>query len=269
MIVDALVIAGPNRFRRGQELPEAIDAAVACGIEGSSRRRSSARLPPRAGERAPRRVGPGVSFPIARLGRIDPLGGSASRRRRPAAASATSAAPGCSCTPVRRPIRSRESAAVVEVAAEAGAPVVIATGTYALSEPLQVMELAAAHPTVRSCMTSGGQINISGLGMLDAWLALQRAPNLHVLTNGEYRAGLHRATRPRPRSAPADVCVVQPVLRLCSTSAAASPVPVSITTCGDSSRARTPGRCSASFRRHDDAATVPPHSKEHDDDTCR
>ena len=36
-------------------------------------------------------------------------------------------------------------------------------------------------------MTSGGQINISGLSMVDAWLALTTTPNLHVLTNGEYR----------------------------------------------------------------------------------
>ena len=50
-----------------------------------------------------------------------------------------------------------------------------------------MLELACAYPTVAIVMTSGGQINISGLGMLDAWLALQRAPNLHVMTNGEYR----------------------------------------------------------------------------------
>jgi hypothetical protein len=36
-------------------------------------------------------------------------------------------------------------------------------------------------------MTSGGQINISGLAMVDAWQALTSTPNLHVLTNGEYR----------------------------------------------------------------------------------
>ena len=36
-------------------------------------------------------------------------------------------------------------------------------------------------------LTTGGQINISGLSMVDAWLALTTTPNLHVLTNGEYR----------------------------------------------------------------------------------
>ena len=36
-------------------------------------------------------------------------------------------------------------------------------------------------------MTTGGQINISGLSVVDAWLALTTTPNLHVLTNGVYR----------------------------------------------------------------------------------
>jgi predicted TIM-barrel fold metal-dependent hydrolase len=36
-------------------------------------------------------------------------------------------------------------------------------------------------------MTSRGQINISGLSMIDAWTALIQRPNLHVMTNGEYR----------------------------------------------------------------------------------
>jgi predicted TIM-barrel fold metal-dependent hydrolase len=36
-------------------------------------------------------------------------------------------------------------------------------------------------------LTSGGQINISGLSMIDAWSALGRNHNLHVMTNGEYR----------------------------------------------------------------------------------
>ena len=35
--------------------------------------------------------------------------------------------------------------------------------------------------------TSGGQVNISGLSLVDAWLALTSTPNLYVMTNGEYR----------------------------------------------------------------------------------
>jgi predicted TIM-barrel fold metal-dependent hydrolase len=76
---------------------------------------------------------------------------------------------------------------VLETALIAGRPVVIATGLFALSEPLQVAELAGSVPELPIVMTSGGQINISGLSMIDAWLALERAPNLSVLTNGEYR----------------------------------------------------------------------------------
>jgi predicted TIM-barrel fold metal-dependent hydrolase len=66
-------------------------------------------------------------------------------------------------------------------------PVVIATGSFALSEPLQVAELAASVPEVLIVMTNGGQVNISGLSMVDAWLALTSVPSLHVMTNGEYR----------------------------------------------------------------------------------
>jgi predicted TIM-barrel fold metal-dependent hydrolase len=36
-------------------------------------------------------------------------------------------------------------------------------------------------------MTSGGHLNISGLGMADAWAALTGAENLFVLSNGVYR----------------------------------------------------------------------------------
>jgi predicted TIM-barrel fold metal-dependent hydrolase len=89
--------------------------------------------------------------------------------------------PGEEAFPVRKAI------AVAKVAEELRLPVVIATGLFALSEPLQVSELAAAVPSIPVVMTSGGQINISGLGMIDAWAALRRSANLHILTNGEYR----------------------------------------------------------------------------------
>jgi predicted TIM-barrel fold metal-dependent hydrolase len=81
----------------------------------------------------------------------------------------------------------RGAGAVFDIAADREAPVIVAAGLFAQSEPLQVAELAAAYPTVPVIMTSGGQINISGLSMVDAWQALTTTPNLHVLTNGEYR----------------------------------------------------------------------------------
>ena len=66
-------------------------------------------------------------------------------------------------------------------------PVVIATGHPWVSEPLQVAALAARFPDLAFVMTNGGQFNISGLGMADAWIALEQCPNLHVQTAGEYR----------------------------------------------------------------------------------
>jgi uncharacterized protein len=77
--------------------------------------------------------------------------------------------------------------AVLEVCAEAGAPVVIASGYPFVSEALQVAELAARYPGTPLVMTNGGQLNISGLGQLDALLALEQCPNLVVQTNGVYR----------------------------------------------------------------------------------
>ena len=101
----------------------------------------------------------------------------------------------------------------MDVAADHGVPVVVAAGLYALSEPLQMMELALAYPTVPIVMTSGGQINISGLGMLDAWLALQRAPNLHVTTNGEYRQDFIERLARDLDPARVAVLLLQPLLR--------------------------------------------------------
>jgi uncharacterized protein len=66
-------------------------------------------------------------------------------------------------------------------------PVVIASGYPWVSEPLQVAALAARFPDLSFVMTNGGQFNISGLGMADAWIALEHCPNLHVQTAGEYR----------------------------------------------------------------------------------
>jgi len=187
MIVDALVVAGPNRFRPSSELRDIVAAAAAAGVEGlvvTPGRPLAYHLGP-ANDHLADAAG-AASFPIARLGRVDPLCGA------DAAAEAQRCLGDLGCTglflhPGEEAFPIRQAAPVMEVAADRGVPVVVAAGLYALSEPLQVMELAAAYPSVPVVMTSGGQINISGLGMLDAWLALQHAPNLYVMTNGEYR----------------------------------------------------------------------------------
>ncbi len=85
------------------------------------------------------------------------------------------------------PVNAPRVDAVLEVCAERGAPVVVAAGYPWVSEALQIAELAARHPTVPITMTHGGQQNISGLGQMDALLALRKCQNLLVQTNGVYR----------------------------------------------------------------------------------
>jgi len=68
-----------------------------------------------------------------------------------------------------------------------GAPVLVAAGYPWVSEGLQVGELARRHPETTFVATNGAQINISGLGQVDAQLALEENPNLHVQTTGVYR----------------------------------------------------------------------------------
>jgi uncharacterized protein len=84
-------------------------------------------------------------------------------------------------------IADRRVDAVVEVARAHGVPVVVAAGYPWLSEALQVGELAGRFPDVTFVATNGIQLNISGLGQVDAELALAAAPNLRLQTAGVYR----------------------------------------------------------------------------------
>ena len=76
---------------------------------------------------------------------------------------------------------------LLEVARERGIPVIVATGWLAVSEGPQVADLARQFPEVQIVMTNGGQINLSGLGQVDAEIALESCPNLTVQTAGTYR----------------------------------------------------------------------------------
>ncbi len=76
---------------------------------------------------------------------------------------------------------------LMEVATQSRIPVLVATGFPWLSEALQVCTLAARWPAVPIIMTNGGQINISGLGQADAFLALHKQANLYFDTAGIYR----------------------------------------------------------------------------------
>ena len=77
--------------------------------------------------------------------------------------------------------------AVVEVARERAAPVIVAAGYPWLSEGLQIGDLAGRFPEVRFVATNGGQINISGLGQTDVELAVDANSNLVLQTAGVYR----------------------------------------------------------------------------------
>jgi predicted TIM-barrel fold metal-dependent hydrolase len=75
---------------------------------------------------------------------------------------------------------------IAELAGELGVPVIVATGYHCVSEALQVGRFASWCPGVPVIMTNGGQLNISGLGQVDAELALA-LPNVYILTSGVYR----------------------------------------------------------------------------------
>jgi predicted TIM-barrel fold metal-dependent hydrolase len=76
---------------------------------------------------------------------------------------------------------------VIEVARSHAVPVTVAAGYPWLSEGLQVGELAGRFPEVTFVATNGLQINMSGLGQVDAELALEDNDNLMIQTSGVYR----------------------------------------------------------------------------------
>lgn len=187
MIVDALVVVGANRFRPGSTLAGAAEQAAQLGIDGlvaAPGRPPDYHLAPANDALAD--AAAAIDFPIARLGRVDPLDGMRAAREAVRCLEEL----GCSglfLHPGEEAFAVRLAAPILEIAAAKGVPVVIAAGIYSLSEPLQILDVAAAHADVPIVMTSGGQLNISGLDLVDAWLALGSAPNLHVMTNGVYR----------------------------------------------------------------------------------
>jgi uncharacterized protein len=186
--IDALSIVGPDLFRDAPDLPETVSQAAALGTDGlvvAPGRPIDYHLPPANDALAAHSESVGTSR-IARLARVDPNQGSQAVAEVHRCVNDLGCA-GVFLHPGEEVFAARHSVDVVRTAAELGVPVVIATGLYALSEPLQVLELAVAVPDAKIVMTTGGQINISGLSMIDAWTALSRHEHLYVLTNGEYR----------------------------------------------------------------------------------
>ena len=187
MIVDALQLLGENRFGATVEVAAALELADDCGVDtivAAPARPMGYHLEPANEWLAEQARGSGGR--IAVLGRVDPRNGDS------AVAEARRCLDELGCVglfvhPAEEVFSVTAAAAVAEVAAAADVPLVVATGYPSLSEPLQVAELAQQFPDLTIVMTSGGQINISGLSMVDAWLALRAHAGLHVLTNGEYR----------------------------------------------------------------------------------
>lgn len=187
MIVDALVIVGENRFGPTLAARDALEMADELEIDvvvAAPARPLGYHLEPaneRLAEAARRSDGRLVA-----LGRVDPLNGQSAIREAERCLSELGCV-GLFIHPGEEVFSSPRAANVLEIARIHRAPVVVATGHFARSEPLQVAQLAQPFPEVPVVLTNGGQINISGLAMTDAWLALTSTDNLHVMTNGEYR----------------------------------------------------------------------------------
>lgn len=186
MRIDALTVIGPDLFRATPDLARTMAESAACGIDAivaAPGRPHDYHLPPANDALAAATDG---RTDVARLARVDPNQGER------AAAEVRRCVERLGCCgvflhPAEECFAVRSAIDVVGAAADLGVPVVVASGLYAMSEPLQVLQLAEAVPAATIVMTTGGQINISGLSMIDAWIALSRHPNLCVMTNGEYR----------------------------------------------------------------------------------
>jgi uncharacterized protein len=76
---------------------------------------------------------------------------------------------------------------VLRVCTQYKVPLMVATGYLWVSEAPQVADLARRFPEVPIVMTNGGQINISGLGQRNSWLALAECANVYMTTSGVYR----------------------------------------------------------------------------------
>ncbi len=187
MTIDALMLLGENRFGPTLEVAQALalaDELELAAIVAAPARPLDYRLEPANERLAVEAAASGGR--LRALGRVDPLDGEAAVREARRCLVELDCA-GLFLHPMEEAFPVRRARGILSVAAEHGAPVVVATGYPGLSEPLQVAEAAATVPDVTVVLTTGGQINISGLSMVDAWLALTGTPNLHVMTNGEYR----------------------------------------------------------------------------------
>jgi predicted TIM-barrel fold metal-dependent hydrolase len=76
---------------------------------------------------------------------------------------------------------------IVSVASDAEVPVMIAGGHARVSMAPQVADLVRRWPKVKFVITSGGQINVSGVALADARRMFLDCPNTWLETSGIYR----------------------------------------------------------------------------------
>ncbi len=187
MNVDALMLLGENRFGPSLRPEVALAVADRIGIEvivAAPARPLDYHLGP--ANEALARFAAESNGRVTALCRVDPTDGAravgeAERCLDELGCAGIFLHPGEEACPIT------QARDILEVAQRRHAPVVVAAGLFALSEPLQVSQVAAEFPETPIVMTNCGNLNISGLALFDAWLAVTSAPNLRVLTNGEYR----------------------------------------------------------------------------------
>lgn len=85
------------------------------------------------------------------------------------------------------PANSAQTKALCAEALRLHIPVMIAGGHVRVSMPTQVMDLAQSLPDLTLIVTSGGQINISGIMLSEARQLLVECPNTILETSGIYR----------------------------------------------------------------------------------
>lgn len=187
MIVDALVLLGENRFGPTLTRDELLASNDRLGVDkvvAAPARPLDYHLGP--ANDAVASAARDSDGRIVPLGRVDPTDG----ERGVEEARRCLRDLGCIglfLHPFEEAVPITSARPIFEVALEHRAPIVVATGYPMVAEPLQVAQIATDLPDVPVVMTNGGNINISGLSLSDAWLALSQATNLHVMTNGEYR----------------------------------------------------------------------------------
>ncbi|MDR1825653.1 MAG: amidohydrolase family protein [Bifidobacteriaceae bacterium] len=76
---------------------------------------------------------------------------------------------------------------IMQAAAALRLPVTIVAGFHLVAEPLQLGQAASWAEAVPVLLTTGGQLNISGLSLIDAKYAMAANPNLHLHSTGQYR----------------------------------------------------------------------------------